>query len=86
LILASDFERDETKRMALFQEAEKIIAKEQPIIPMYWYSGTKQVKPFIKGMWPSLQDKYNWKYMWIDDRWYDGVPENPDAVENKPWK
>ncbi len=86
LVHASDFERDEAKRMALFQEAEKIIAEEQPILPIYWYSGTKLVKPYIKGMWPSLQDKYNWKYMWIDERWYDGVPDDPDAVENKPWK
>ncbi|MEZ4818460.1 MAG: peptide ABC transporter substrate-binding protein [Bdellovibrionota bacterium] len=86
LIAQSDFERDHEKRMQLFQEAEKILADEQPIIPIYWYAGTKQVKPYVKGIWPSLQDKYNWKYMWIDDRWYDGVPENPDAVDNTPWK
>jgi len=86
LIEETDYEKNQAKRLALFQKAERIIADEQPIIPIYWYSGTKLVKPYVKGMWPSLQDKYNWKYMWIDKRWYEGVPENPDAIENKPWK
>ncbi|MCB0272056.1 MAG: peptide ABC transporter substrate-binding protein [Bdellovibrionales bacterium] len=82
----SDYMRDPEARLSLFQEAEHILADEQPIMPIYWYSGTKQVKPYVKGIFPSLQDKYNWKYMWIDERWYKGVPENPDAVPNVPWE
>lgn len=86
LVKASDFEKDTSKRLALFEKAEQIIAEEQPIMPMYWYTRSTLVKPYLKGFWPNLQSHHHWKYMWIDDRWYDGVPENPEGVENKPWK
>jgi oligopeptide transport system substrate-binding protein len=83
LILKSDSELDQQKRFALMKEAEKILADESPIIPFYFYTRAYLKKPYVKGFWPQFQDHHEWKYMWIDERWYKEVPTTD--LEDKPW-
>lgn len=83
LILKSDSEPDQQKRFGLMREAEKILAEESPIIPFYFYTRAYLKKPYVKGFWPQFQDHHEWKYMWIDERWYKEVPTT--EVEDKPW-
>ena len=83
LIFKSDREQNQVKRFALMKEAEKILAEESPIIPFYFYTRAYLKKPYLKGFWPQYQDHHEWKYMWIDDRWYKEVPTT--ELEDKPW-
>ena len=84
LIAASNLERNKDKRFKIFQEAEKILADEQPYLPIYAYTRPYMKKPFLKGFWPHLQNHHEWKYFWIDEKWLNGVPVKDDA-EDKPW-
>lgn len=74
--------RDE--RFSLFMEAEKIIAEEQPYIPIYFYTRPFLKKPYLRGFWPNLLDRHEWKYMWIDERWKKGIPD-PLDIPDEPW-
>lgn len=84
LIAASNLERDQAKRFKIFQEAEKILAEEQPYLPLYFYTRPYMKKPFLRGFWPHLQNHHEWKYMYIDPRWADGVPQGNEP-DDKPW-
>jgi len=85
LISQTDQTADQKKRFELFTEAEKILASESPIAPIYSYTRSYLKKPYLKGFWPHFQDRHEWKYMWIDERWYKGVPENREVDNDQPW-
>jgi oligopeptide transport system substrate-binding protein len=85
LIIQSDLEQNQQKRFVLLKEAEKILAAESPIIPFYFYTRAYLKKPYLKGFWPQYQDHHEWKYFWIDERWYKGVPENLEVENDQPW-
>lgn len=65
----SDRLLDKQKRFDAFLSAEKILAEESPIIPVYAYTRLYMKKSYLKGFWPNLQDRHEWKYMWIDSNW-----------------
>ncbi len=85
LIELTDQTSDQKKRFELFAQAEKIMAQESPIAPIYSYTRSYMKKPYLKGFWPHFQDRHEWKYMWIDERWYKGVPENREVENDQPW-
>ncbi|MCA9178004.1 MAG: peptide ABC transporter substrate-binding protein [Planctomycetales bacterium] len=66
---------DKDKRLQLMREAEALAMEEQPIIPFYIYTRSQMVKPYVRGIWENYQDRHPWKYVWIDDAYYQGVPE-----------
>ena len=85
LIARSDKTLDQEKRFSYFLEAEKIFIEETPVIPIYNYVVSYMKKPFVKGFWPHFKHRHPWKFIWIDERWYKGVPENPDIEGDEPW-
>ena len=54
----------------------------QPLIPVYVYSRLDMWKPYVRGLWGNFQNHHPLKYVWIDPRFYDGVPANiaPEPV------
>jgi oligopeptide transport system substrate-binding protein len=68
---------DPEGRLAALRKAEEMLREEVPCIPMYVYTRSQLVKPYLKGFWPNFQDRNPWKYFWVDKRWYDGVPTTP---------
>jgi oligopeptide transport system substrate-binding protein len=68
--------RDLDKRLDLMRQAEVLALDQQPLIPIYVYTRTQMVKPYVRGFWPNILDRHPWKYLSIDQRWYDGVPEH----------
>ena len=70
LIDASNQEANQEKRLALMSEAEKIAVEESPYIPIYLYTKTYMLKPYVKGFYQDYQDHHEWKYMWIDLDWH----------------
>ncbi|MCK4683683.1 MAG: hypothetical protein KAT44_01895, partial [Pirellulales bacterium] len=60
-----------------------------PLIPLYVYTRTQLIKPYVRGIWGNHQDRHPWKYMWIDETFKPNqeVPnqEVSDSV-SKSWK
>jgi oligopeptide transport system substrate-binding protein len=79
LMEASNSEMDKTRRFEIFQKAEAILAEEQPYLPLFFYTRSYMKKPFLRGFWPHLQDRHEWKYMYIDKDWKSA------KFEDEPW-
>ena len=60
--------------MKKLRDAEEYLIQNQPVLPIYIYARTQMIKPYLKGISPNYQDRHPWKYLWIDERWYDGKP------------
>lgn len=66
---------DAAKRLQVLKRAEVVAMAEAPILPIYTYTRSELVKPYVMGYWLNYQNLDIFKYWWIDKRWYDGVPE-----------
>jgi hypothetical protein len=42
------------------------------------------VKPYLRGYWGNIQNEHELKWMWIDERFYDGVPRDWTPEEPTP--
>lgn len=59
-------EMDQEKRYELFQQAEKILMDEVPIIPVYFYKNKSLVRKSVKNWKPSLLDRHPYKYVYLE--------------------
>jgi oligopeptide transport system substrate-binding protein len=66
LLREANRDPDPAARLAKFREAEALALEAQPVIPLYTYTRTQLVKPYVRGIWGNHQDRHPWKYMWID--------------------
>lgn len=73
--------QDPQTRYGVLLEAERYALDQQPLLPIYTYTRTQLVKPYIQGIWGNFLDRHPWKYIWIDDRWYAGVPSTTSVSE-----
>ncbi len=69
-------EQDPSKRLAMMRKAERYMMDQQPLIPLYLYTKSCLVKPYVRGIWGNYQDRHLWKYIWIDESWIDD-PSQP---------
>ena len=67
LVASALAEPDVSKRLALYQEAEAMVLRDLPIIPLYFYVQVKLVRPWVRGDPGNLQDKLMLKWVWIDE-------------------
>lgn len=67
--------------MKLYREAEKILADEVPKIPLYFYSKTTLVKPYVKGHHFNRRNEQLVQWMWIDPDWKKHGADDPPAFE-----
>lgn len=59
LIQQANLQTDKKKREQLFQEAEKILNEEVPIVPLYFYSGFNLFDPKkVEGIYPNILDHH----------------------------
>jgi len=56
LIAAAAREQDPARRFELLHDAEAILMRELPIIPVYFSVSKNMVRPYVKGFYPNLQD------------------------------
>jgi ABC-type oligopeptide transport system substrate-binding subunit len=68
---------DAAPRLATLLRAEALAMSQVPIIPLYVYTRSELVKPYLLGHVINPQQRLLFKYWWIDRRFYDGVPEHP---------
>jgi oligopeptide transport system substrate-binding protein len=77
ILRKANFQRDPARRLEQLQEAERIFARELPVIPLYVYTRSELVKPYLRGHTLNYECRYFFKYWWIDQRWYHGQPNDP---------
>lgn len=56
---------DREERMALLQEAERLLLKTQPIMPLYTYVAPRLVKPYVRGWQPNMLDQHPSRWMYL---------------------
>jgi len=54
---------DKDQRLARFQEAEGILMREMPILPVYFYRSKSLIQPSVRGWHPNLLDHHPWKHI-----------------------
>jgi len=59
-------EPDVVKRTKLLRDAEALLLDQGPFIPIYHYSITDLVKPYVHGIYPTVLDVHTLKWVWID--------------------
>jgi oligopeptide transport system substrate-binding protein len=66
LVEASMLEPDPIRRMQQLAEAESILLKDQPVVPLFFYVSRRVVKPWVKGWDDSLLDYHPTRHMYIE--------------------
>jgi ABC-type oligopeptide transport system substrate-binding subunit len=59
---------DAAERAALLEEAERIVAEEQPVIPLYYFVTTRLVKPWVRGWAPNAMDVHPSRHFYLVDK------------------
>ena len=57
---------DPQARFAHFQEAERILMDEVPIMPIYFYRSKSLIQPSVRGWNPTLLDHHPYKHLWLE--------------------
>lgn len=58
---------DPAARLEKLRAAEALALADQPLIPLYVYTRSQLVKPYVRGLWGNHQDRHPWKYLSIDE-------------------
>ena len=66
LIRGARREADPARRLAMLSEAEGILLQEGPVIPIYHYTASQLVKPYVRGIHNTLLDVHPITNVWID--------------------
>ncbi len=79
LIGASDVEPDPGRRLALLEEAERVLLEEAPMFPIYHYVAHNWVKPFVKGVHSNSRDMHPMQHVRLEG---EGAPADGVLVFN----
>jgi len=63
LLTQSSNELDASKRFQIMEQAEKVMLEDQPMIPLYFYTSKRLVKPYVVGWQNNIMDHHYTKYM-----------------------
>lgn len=58
LIREAKSEADSDKRIEMLAEAERILMREVPVMPIYYYVSRSMVKPYVYGWYNNLEDRH----------------------------
>jgi oligopeptide transport system substrate-binding protein len=57
---------DKEKRFALYDEAESILLRDMPVIPVYWYVRNYLLDPSVKGWHPNILDRHDYTEVYLE--------------------
>ncbi|MDZ4803535.1 MAG: peptide ABC transporter substrate-binding protein [Candidatus Eisenbacteria bacterium] len=60
---------DPVARYEILARAETLLLDECPVIPIYNYTLTEMIKPYVRGIEANLTNTNNLKFAWIDRNW-----------------
>jgi oligopeptide transport system substrate-binding protein len=58
---------DQEERYGYFQQAEKILTDEVPIIPLHTFSRAYLIRPEVKGWYPNILDRHPYQYVYLEE-------------------
>ncbi len=67
---------DPTERFRLLTQAETMAVESAPFLPIYHYSTTELVKPWVRGLYQTALDYHPLKSIWIDHDWRRHLPRD----------
>ena len=56
---------DRAARYDAYQKAEAILLDEMPIIPVYFYTRPRLIRPSVRGWYPNVIDQYDFKSIYL---------------------
>ena len=59
-------ELDAEKQMSYFQQAERILMDELPVIPLYYYASKNMIRPYVHGIYRNAQDTHPLEKVGVD--------------------
>ena len=65
---------DPARRFATLAEAESLAVDEAPYFPIYHYSNTELLKPWVRGLYLNALDTHLLTRVWIDHDWRQHEP------------
>jgi oligopeptide transport system substrate-binding protein len=65
---------DPARRFATLAQAESLALDEAVYLPIYLYSTTELVKPWVRGLHPTPLDVHPLTHVWIDHDWRQHEP------------
>jgi oligopeptide transport system substrate-binding protein len=68
---------DTAESMRLYREAEKILVDEVPKLPLYFYTKSGLIKPYVKGFHYNRRNEQLVHWMWIDENWRSNDNDEP---------
>jgi len=77
LLERANRQRDPQARLQILLDAERYLMRAAPVIPVYVATRSELVKPYLRGHARNYEDRQQFKYWWIDERWYHGLPKEP---------
>jgi oligopeptide transport system substrate-binding protein len=75
---------DVAESMRIYRQAERILVDEAPKIPLYFYTKTTLIKPYVKGHHFNRRNEQLAQWMWIDPAWRTNASDEP-AFEPEPF-
>jgi oligopeptide transport system substrate-binding protein len=65
---------DPAKRFATLAVAESLALDQAPFLPIYHYSTSELVKPWVRGIYQTALDVHPVTHVWIDHDWRQHEP------------
>ncbi len=59
---------NQEERYAAFQEAERILDREAPLLPIYTYTRVTLRRPVVKNWFPNVLDHHPYKYVFLSEQ------------------
>jgi oligopeptide transport system substrate-binding protein len=81
LLRAATFELDPVKRFRMLSDAEAVLLESGVVLPIYHYSTTELVKPYVRGIYQTALDTHPIHEVWIDRDWQ--KPAAPVADDDR---
>ncbi len=66
LAIEAQLERDLDARAALMAEAERVMLADHPLIPLYFYTSKRLVRPHVKGFQANIMDRHYSRHFRIE--------------------
>lgn len=66
LLSEANRQRDPARRNRMLADAEVILLREQPVMPLYKSATNFLKKPFVKGLYPNPVTMHPWKFVYIE--------------------
>ncbi|HZO12126.1 MAG TPA: peptide ABC transporter substrate-binding protein [Polyangiaceae bacterium] len=68
---------DPVESIKLYRQAEARAVDGMPRLPLYVYTKSTLVKPYVRGFWDNAQNQHHVRWMWIDTDWQKGGENTP---------